>query len=97
MRSPHGAEIAYVFDITDSSPMASAGGDDARKLAAQMSETWIQFARTGIPNATGNGLPAWRPYTVKDRAVMLFDKTSRCVNDPTREQRIALDKVLNPE
>lgn len=96
MRSPHGAEIAYVFDITDASPMAAAGGEESRALAAQMSETWIAFARTGDPNAPRSGLARWRPYTAKDRATMLFDKKSACVNDPTHEQRIALDKVLNP-
>jgi para-nitrobenzyl esterase len=96
MRSPHGAEIVYVFDNVSISPMASAGGAESGVLADQMSETWIAFARTGNPNAPRSGLPVWRPYDAANRATMLFNTKSECVNDPTREQRVALDRVINP-
>ncbi len=96
MKSPHGAEIVYVFDNIDVSPMAKAGGAESQVLADQMSEAWIAFARTGDPNPPGSKMPTWKPYTNKDRATMLFNVKSECTNDPTRESRIALDRILNP-
>ena len=96
MKSPHGSEIVYVFDNVSLSPMASAGGAESSVLADRMSETWIAFARTGNPNKPGSGPPVWKPYNAKNRATMLFNTKCTCVNDPTREQRAALDKILNP-
>lgn len=95
LKSPHGAEIWFVFDNTGISPAANAGGEAARALAAKMSETWIAFARTGNPNALESGLPIWRPYDTTNHAMMLFNNRSECVNDPIREERIALDKIIN--
>lgn len=60
----HGAEIPYVFDRADGS------GEEAA-LASQISQAWINFAKTGTPGA--EGLPEWEPYTRENGATMLLD------------------------
>lgn len=52
----HGLEIAYVFGYQG---RALADATDL-KLSATMQRYWIQFARTGNPNAPG--LPHWPRY-----------------------------------
>ena len=45
-----------------------------------MSDAWIAFARTGNPKRTA--LPDWPAYDLARRATMVFDATSRVVDDP---------------
>lgn len=74
--SYHGAEIPYVFD--------NVGGSGEREnLAAQISQAWVNFARTGTPGA--EGLPTWEPYTREGGATMLLDVTSTLVYHHDRE------------
>jgi para-nitrobenzyl esterase len=49
-----------------------------------MSKAWLSFARTGDPNHSR--LPDWPPYTVNQRATMLFNTTSTVSNDPNSEE-----------
>lgn len=60
----HGAEIPYVFDHVD-------GSAEEQALAGQISQAWINFAKTGTPGA--EGIPAWEPYTRESGATMLLD------------------------
>ena len=55
----HFAELWYVFDHLDQSPWKWTAGD--RKLAAEMSSYWVNFAKSGDPN--GPGLPPWPAFT----------------------------------
>jgi para-nitrobenzyl esterase len=68
--SYHGAEIPYVFDNVN-------GTDEEIALASQISQAWINFAKTGTPSA--DGLPTWEPYTRESGATMLLDTTSTLV------------------
>ena len=52
----HALEIGYAFDNLDA---ATADETDVR-LANAMSRYWVQFAKTGNPNA--DGLPQWPAY-----------------------------------
>ena len=70
----------------------TGGGEDAKALADRVSDAWIAFARTGNPNVAK--LPKWPAYDVESRATMLFDNESTVVNDPGRQTRIAMEKVL---
>lgn len=63
----HGAEIPYVFDHKQDNA-------DAQKFADQVSQAWINFAKTGVPSA--DGLPEWEPYDNEKGATMILDKKS---------------------
>lgn len=71
----HTAEIPFVFNNIDKGDTLTSGGEDARILADCMSQSWINFARTGNPSV--EGLPEWEEYTEKSGATMIFDNTIR--------------------
>lgn len=71
LRSTHCMEIPFVFNNTGLHATMTGGGNDAQALADKMSAAWINFVRTGNPNA--DGLPLWEPYTPADGATMFFD------------------------
>jgi para-nitrobenzyl esterase len=53
--------------------------DNAGRVAAQMAEAWLAFARGGDPNH--HGLPAWPAYTRERPVTLLFDVESRAEAD----------------
>jgi para-nitrobenzyl esterase len=87
----HGIDIPYVFDNVDlAKPLL--GEDPSRyPLAQACSAAWIAFARTGNPNTPE--LPAWRPYSVRDRATMVLDDACRLAVDPDPAVRTVLSKA----
>ena len=92
LRAPHTIEIPFVFNNLDvSESMVGAVNADMRGLEAASAGAWATLARTGNPNH--KGLPIWRPYTPKNRSVMIFDTPCRVVNDPTGEVRQILEKT----
>jgi para-nitrobenzyl esterase len=93
LKSPHTMEIPFAFDNVKISSRLTGGGAEAMALADKVSDAWIAFARTGNPN-TGK-LPMWPAFTVKDRATMVIDNASKVVNDPLREQRVAMYRAMN--
>ena len=89
----HGIDIPYVFDNVDlAKPLL--GEDPSRyPLAQACSAAWIAFARTGNPNTPE--LPAWRPYSVNDRATMLLDDACRLAIDPDPAVRTVLSRAAH--
>ncbi len=86
LRATHTVEIPFVFDNTHIPKTMTAGGPEVKTLAAQTSEAWLAFARSGNPNH--KGLPAWPAYTTAQRGTMVFDApASKVVNDPGRAER----------
>jgi para-nitrobenzyl esterase len=55
----HYAELWYVFDHLDQTPWRWTAAD--RVLSDAMSTYWVNFVKTGNPNASG--LPSWSPFT----------------------------------
>jgi para-nitrobenzyl esterase len=93
LKSPHTMEIPFAFDNVMISSRMTGGGPDATALADKISDTWIAFARTGDPNTPK--LPHWPAYDAKDRATMVINNVSKVVNDPLREQRLAMYQAAN--
>ena len=70
--SHHGAEIPYVFDHADEN-------DEEKELASQISQAWINFAKTGVPGT--DEMPEWKPYTRDGGATMILDAESKLVHN----------------
>lgn len=85
-KASHAMEIPFVFDNTAIVPMTGER-PDRFTLAAEMSQRWADFARSGDP-----GWPAWDPDR---RATMVFDVPSRVEDDPRREERLAWEGDLS--
>jgi len=88
-RSPHALEIGFVFDNVANSESMSGIGDEQQRVADIMADTWIAFARTGNPN--NPRIPAWPPYDLEDRPVMVLDESPEVVNDARGAQRALFD------
>jgi para-nitrobenzyl esterase len=93
LKSPHTMEIPFVFDNVQISARLTGGGPEAMALADKLSDTWIAFARTGNPN--NRKMPHWPSFTAKDHATMVINNVSKVVDDPLREERIAMYEALN--
>jgi para-nitrobenzyl esterase len=76
----HSLEIAFTFDNTDRWDSATGGGARPAKLAAGMSQAWINFARNGNPN--NPGLPKWPAYSAEGKEVMIFDDVCKVLKAP---------------
>ena len=84
-QSPHGLDIAFVFDnVAKSRSMVGNGGDE-QHMADLMSDSWIAFARTGSPQTSR--LPKWPPYDAARRVTMIFDIKPTVLDDPEAEDR----------
>ena len=96
LKSPHALEITFVFDHAGEplAPRLAPDSPEVHALAAEMSGRWIAFARTGDPN-TGNA-PRWPAYTAAERATMIFNSKCRVEKDPSRQERVAIDRNLFP-
>ena len=92
LKSPHTIEIPFAFDNIKAATRLTGGGAEAMALADKVSDTWIAFARSGVPNTPK--LPRWTPYNATDRPTMVFNNESRVENDPIREQRRVMFKAL---
>lgn len=89
--APHTLDIPLALDTVDVADGMTGDGSGAQSLAALMSTTWIEFARTGNPNHAG--LPHWRTYDLSDRSTMSFDTTSKLVKDPRGSERRLVEQV----
>ena len=82
-KSCHALEIPFVFDTTEAMPLTGSKPDKPQ-LVDDVSGAWIAFAHAGNPSH--QGIPAWEPYTLENRATMILDVPCRLENDPAREE-----------
>lgn len=82
-KAMHCMDIAFQFDNIARCQEMTGGGKDAVILAGKMSSAWINFAKTGNPNAAG--LPKWPVYTSATGATMLFNIQCEVRNHPDAE------------
>jgi para-nitrobenzyl esterase len=80
----HTAELAFCFDNTARCAQGTGNGPEAQALARRMATAWTNFARTGNPSQPGL---SWTPFTPDGCPTLVFDATSRIVNDPEAEAR----------
>jgi para-nitrobenzyl esterase len=91
----HAIDVPFVFDNLHRAGVEYLLGgldDDARHLAHQMSGAWLALATALSPQHAD--LPAWRPYSVDDRAVLAFDRETALVADPRAAEREAWTEIL---
>jgi para-nitrobenzyl esterase len=89
--APHTMDIALAFGTLGAEGAFAGTGPAAQKLSRQVMGAFAALARTGRPVA--KGLPSWAPYTLPGRATMVFDTTSRVVNDPRKWERALFARV----
>lgn len=92
LKSPHSLDIPFIFDNVRTNPL-TRGSETAISLADKISDTFIEFARTGNPN-TGK-LPNWQAYNEENRGTMILNDKSDFVSDPLQEQRELMQSILN--
>jgi len=89
--SPHGQEVAYVFQhLNNANPQLTKTDTD---IAEAMSSYWTNFAKYGHPN--GPGLPEWPNYTIKKQPVMYFGPTPHIGPVPSEKSLKVLDTYFN--
>jgi para-nitrobenzyl esterase len=89
LKAPHTMEIPFAFDNVEKAPMLLGAAPSTQALARQASSAWVAFARTGDPNHPA--LPTWPAYDDARRATMIFNTTSRVVDDPNAPVRQILE------
>jgi para-nitrobenzyl esterase len=89
--APHTLDIPLTLGTVNVADGMTGNGPEAQHLSALMSDTWIEFARTGNPNHAG--LAHWRPYDLKNRWTMSFDAKSALVKDPRGDERRLVEQV----
>lgn len=88
LKSPHGLDTPMVFDNPQTRPLMNGTGPAPRKIAAIMSQAWVNFAHSGNPSQRGL---AWPSYTAETRRTMLFNVNSEVVADPDGPVRLLLN------
>lgn len=91
LMSPHGIELAFVFDNTDKTVGLNGSAPDVAILADKVSAAWAAFAHTGSPGTSA--LPHWPAYDTKSRATMVFNDDCKLVDDPGRDERLAMSAL----
>jgi para-nitrobenzyl esterase len=91
LKAFHTLEIPFVLENVDNAKSMTGTGEDRYPLEEKMSGAWATFARSGNPNH--KGLPNWPAFHTTERATMIFDNECKVVNDPHREERLALNTL----
>jgi para-nitrobenzyl esterase len=89
LQSPHTMCIPFVFGTVDVAAAMLGTAPERYQLMQRVMGAWVAFARTGNPNHSG--LPQWMPYSAGNRSTMIFDNDCSLVNDPARDDRLALE------
>ncbi|MCU0522316.1 MAG: carboxylesterase family protein [Anaerolineae bacterium] len=91
LRATHSLDVPFVFDNVSRAAGMTGDLPEAHALARKVSQAWIAFARSGMPEHTD--LTPWPAYTLDERATMILDNECRVELDPGREQRLAWEGV----
>lgn len=103
----HASELPFVFDNLAQTPATSMGPtwtqslfseplsftDDDRAMAKLTKAYWINFAKTGDPNATG--LPTWTAFSTTPNAIMSFGETGAGTESDPAAARLDMIEPVN--
>jgi len=81
----HTLDIPLVFGTIAARESMTGTAPAAVAVSDRMSRAFIALARDGDPN--GGPSPVWPPFDLNRRATMVFDATTRVVDDPRRGER----------
>ena len=93
MKAYHTLDIPFVFNNVDVAASMTGSGQERYALQHKMSAAWAAFARTGNPNHAD--IPNWPAFNPSQRATMIWNNEVKVVNDPHREERLALAALRN--
>jgi para-nitrobenzyl esterase len=85
--SPHGQDVAYVFQHLDTSNPQITKTD--LEISEAMATYWTNFAKNGYPGE--KGVPEWPPFSDANPVVMYFSKTPHIGPVPSAESLKVLD------
>jgi para-nitrobenzyl esterase len=85
--SPHGQDVAYVFQHLDTSSLLTTKTD--LEISDAMGTYWTNFAKYGNPN--GKGVPEWPSFSDVNPVVMYFNQTPHTGSVPGAESLKVLD------
>jgi para-nitrobenzyl esterase len=89
--SPHGQDVAYVFQHLDASNPQTTKTDP--EISEAMATYWTNFARRGDPN--GEGVPVWPAFSDATPVVMNFSQTPHTAPVPSAGSLKILDAYFN--
>lgn len=90
--SGHGSDVPYAFQ-TLSGGRGSAPKPEDLKLSDMISSYWVNFAKSGDPNAPG--LPKWPAFAANDQQAMVFDATPSARPVPNLDKLKAFDAYIS--
>ena len=85
--SPHGQEVAYVFEHLNTKDSNISKSDFA--ISDAMSTYWTNFAKNGDPN--GKGVPEWKPFSDAHPEIMYFSQKPHMGSVPSAKSLEVLD------
>jgi para-nitrobenzyl esterase len=89
--APHTIDIGLVFGTLDARGSIVGTGPGSVAMSNTLGDAFIAFARTGNPNCAA--IPTWEPYDLARRQTMVFDTTSKLIDDPRGDERKLFNKV----
>jgi para-nitrobenzyl esterase len=91
MKAYHTLDIPFAFYNIDQAASMTGAMQNRYALAHEMSAAFAAFARSGNPNHAD--LPMWPAFNAKTYPTMIFGNDTKVVNDPNREERLALKAI----
>jgi para-nitrobenzyl esterase len=88
--SPHGQDVAYVFQHLDASNPQTTKSD--LEISEVMATYWTNFAKHGDPS--GEGVPMWPAFSDVNPVVMYFSQTPHTGPVPSTESLKILDSYF---
>ena len=91
MKAYHTLDIPFALYNIDQAASMTGAMQDRYALAHKMSAAFAAFARTGNPNH--RDIPKWPAFSARTYPTMVFGHECKVVDDPNREERLALRAI----